>query len=77
MNLTRRQFNMGTVGLGATGAVTLAGIPLSAPERRVFKIDVGEMPPHFAMTFIERAKNEFKQKRFPSLSGGNSNVMDS
>ena len=48
-----------------------------APERRVFKIDVGGMPPHIAMTFIERVKNELHQKRFPSLSGGNSNVMDS
>lgn len=48
-----------------------------APERRVFKIDVGNMPPHIAMTFIERIKNEMHQKRFPSLSGGNSNVMDS
>ena len=46
-----------------------------APERRVFKVDVGNMPPHMAMAFVERVKNEIHQKRLPSQSGG-SNAMD-
>jgi hypothetical protein len=46
-----------------------------APERRVFKIDVGNMPSHLAMAFVERVKNEVHQRRIPSLHGGNS-VMD-
>ena len=48
-----------------------------APERRVFNIDVGNMPPHIAQTFVERVKNELHQRRFPSLTGGDSNVIDS
>lgn len=41
-----------------------------APERRVFYIDVGNMPPHLAMTFVERFKNEISQRRIPSPTGG-------
>ena len=37
-----------------------------APERRVFKIDVGNMVPHMAMAFVERVKNEIHQRRIPS-----------
>jgi hypothetical protein len=48
-----------------------------APERRVFKIDVGNMPSHLAMQFVERVKNEIHQRRIPSKSGGGSNIMDS
>lgn len=47
-----------------------------APERRVFKIDVGNMPSHLAMQFVERVKNEIHQRRIPSHSGGTSNIMD-
>lgn len=47
-----------------------------APERRMFKIDVGNMPSHLAMAFIERVKNEVHQRRIPSHSGGGSNMMD-
>jgi hypothetical protein len=47
-----------------------------APERRVFKIDVGSMPSHMAMAFVERIKNEIHQRRIPTQSGG-SNFMDS
>ena len=48
-----------------------------APERRVFKIDVGNMPSHMAMAFVERIKNEIHQRRIPSVSGsGNQNMMD-
>jgi len=45
-----------------------------APERRVFYIDVGNMPTHLAMNFVERVKNEINQRRIPSTSGGVSYV---
>jgi hypothetical protein len=45
-----------------------------APERRVFKIDVGNMPSHMAMAFVERIKNEIHQRRIPSTHGGGSIV---
>ncbi len=41
-----------------------------APERRVFYIDVGNMPSHLAMQFVERVKNEVHQRRIPSVNGG-------
>jgi hypothetical protein len=46
-----------------------------APERRVFKIDVGNMPAHMAMAFVDRIKNEIHQRRIPSSQGGSS-VLD-
>jgi hypothetical protein len=48
-----------------------------APERRIFYIDVGNMPSHLAMGFVERVKNEIHQRRIPSASGGGQNVIDS
>jgi hypothetical protein len=48
-----------------------------APERRIFYIDVGNMPTHMAMAFVERVKNEIHQRRIPSQSGGGVNVIDS
>jgi hypothetical protein len=48
-----------------------------APERRVFKIDVGNMPSHLAMQFVERIKNEMHQRRIPTITGGGQNMMDS
>ena len=48
-----------------------------APERRVFYIDVGNMPSHLAMQFVERVKTEIHQRRIPSASGGSTNVIDS
>jgi Bacteriophage T4-like portal protein (Gp20) len=48
-----------------------------APERRVFKIDVGNMPSHLAMQFVERVKNEMHQRRIPTMTGGGQNMMDS
>jgi hypothetical protein len=45
-----------------------------APERRVFYIDVGNMPTHLAMQFVERVKNEINQRRIPSTSGGSSYI---
>jgi hypothetical protein len=47
-----------------------------APERRVFKIDVGNMPSHMAMAFVERVKNEMHQRRIPTVNGGGANLMD-
>jgi hypothetical protein len=46
-----------------------------APERRIFKIDVGNMPSHMAMAFVDRVKNEIHQRRIPSIQGGQS-VLD-
>jgi hypothetical protein len=48
-----------------------------APERRIFKIDVGNMPSHLAMQFVERVKNEMHQRRIPTTTGGGGNMMDS
>ena len=47
-----------------------------APERRVFYIDVGNMPSHMAMQFVERVKNEIHQRRIPSSTGGSTSVID-
>ena len=47
-----------------------------APERRVFYIDVGNMPSHLAMGFVERVKNEVNQRRIPSSTGGSQSVID-
>jgi hypothetical protein len=48
-----------------------------APERRVFFIDVGTMPPNKAQQYLERIRYEVQQKRIPSRTGGGSNVVDS
>lgn len=48
-----------------------------APERRVFYVDVGNMPSHLAMQFVERVKTEIHQRRIPSSTGGGTNVIDS
>ena len=48
-----------------------------APERRVFYVDVGNMPSHLAMQFVERVKTEIHQRRIPSKSGGGTSVIDS
>jgi hypothetical protein len=47
-----------------------------APERRVFYVDVGNMPPNKAMGFVERVKNEIHQKRIPNKTGGGTTIMD-
>ncbi|MDJ0954875.1 MAG: portal protein [Acidimicrobiia bacterium] len=47
-----------------------------APERRIFKIDTGNMPAHMAMGFVERIKNEIHQRRIPTQSGGGENMLD-
>ena len=47
-----------------------------APERRIFKIDVGNMPTHMAMAYVDRVKNEIHQRRMPTQTGGGQNMMD-
>ena len=47
-----------------------------APERRVFKIDTGNLPSHLAMQFLERVKNEIYQRRIPSQTGGGTSIAD-
>jgi len=46
-----------------------------APERRVFYIDVGNMPPQKVKTYLEAVKTELKQKRVP-LPNDNGDDMD-
>lgn len=40
-----------------------------APERRVFYIDVQQLPPFKAEAFVERMKDQFKKKKVPSNRG--------
>jgi len=47
-----------------------------APERRVFFIDVGTMPPNKAQQYLERVRYEVQQKRIPSRTGGGCFSMD-
>jgi hypothetical protein len=47
-----------------------------APERRIFYVDVGNMPAHMAMGFVERVKNEIQQRRIPSSTGGGTSMVD-
>ena len=46
-----------------------------AIERRVFYIDVGNMP-NLAMQFVERVKTEIHPRRIPPSTGGGTNVID-
>lgn len=48
-----------------------------APERRVFYIDVGSMPPARAKAHITSIKNEIHQRRIPSRTGSGGSIMDS
>lgn len=41
-----------------------------APERRVFKIDVGKMPPQRVKAYLEGIKNEIRQRKVPTTGGG-------
>lgn len=45
-----------------------------APERRVFYIDVGKMPPQRVKQYLESIKNEIKQKKVPNMHGGQQEV---
>lgn len=41
-----------------------------APERRVFYIDVGKMPPQRVKSYLEGIKNEIRQRKIPTSGGG-------
>ncbi len=41
-----------------------------APERRAFYIDVGKLPPQRVKAYLEQVKNEIRQKKVPSVNGG-------
>lgn len=45
-----------------------------APERRVFYIDVGKLPPERAKKYLETIKNEIRQKKIPSTIGGKESI---
>lgn len=45
-----------------------------APERRVFFVDVGNMPPQRVKAYLEAIRNELKQKRIPNESGGTDKI---
>ncbi len=47
-----------------------------APERRIFYIDVGNMPPVRARAHIEQIKNEIHQRRIPNRTGGGNSIVD-
>ena len=47
-----------------------------APERRVFFIDTGDMPPQRAQQYLERIKYEVQQKRVPNKNRDGNNVAD-
>jgi hypothetical protein len=47
-----------------------------APERRIFYIDVGNMPPVLANAHVERIKNDIHQRRIPNRTGGGNSIMD-
>ena len=48
-----------------------------APERRVFFIDVGNMPPHKARQYLEQVKYEVQQKRIPGKNSKGQSIADS
>lgn len=43
-----------------------------APERRLFYIDVGQLPPFKAEAFMDRLKDQFRKKKVFSAKGGTS-----
>jgi hypothetical protein len=47
-----------------------------APERRVFFIDVGNMPAHKAKQYIEQVKYEVQQKHIPNKGADGSSIID-
>lgn len=48
-----------------------------APERRVFYIDVGKMPPNRVKAYLETVKNEMRQKKIPSMNNNGQASVDS
>jgi hypothetical protein len=48
-----------------------------APERRVFYIDVGNMPPHKVKSYLEQIRTEMRQRRTPRANTTDANNVDS
>lgn len=48
-----------------------------APERRVFYIDVGKMPPNRVKQYLESIKNEIKQKKIPTRGQNGDDQIES
>lgn len=47
-----------------------------APEKRVFKLELGNTPPHLKAQILEQAKSDIKQRKIPTPYGGG-NQMES
>lgn len=47
-----------------------------APERRVFYIDVGQLPPFKAEAFIDRLKDQFRKRKVASGRGAGANAVE-
>lgn len=47
-----------------------------APERRVFYIDVGQLPPFKAESFIDRLKDQFRKRKVASGRGTGANAVE-
>jgi hypothetical protein len=45
-----------------------------APEKRVFYIDVGRMPPNRAKAYLQQVKLEMRQRNIPALSSSSGNA---
>lgn len=47
-----------------------------APERRVFYIDVGQLPPFKAEAFVDRMKDQFRKKKVGTSTGSGANSIE-
>lgn len=47
-----------------------------APERRVFYVDVGQLPPFKAEAFIDRIKDQFRKRKTTSNAGTGANQVE-
>lgn len=47
-----------------------------APERRVFYIDVGQLPPFKAEAFVDRMKDQFRKKKVGTSTGAGANAIE-
>ncbi len=47
-----------------------------APERRIFYIDCGTMPPERAKRHLDMIKNDIHQRRIPNRTGTGGNILD-
>jgi hypothetical protein len=47
-----------------------------SPERRIFYIDVGQLPPYKAEAFVERMKDQFRKKKVQGPRGAGANSVE-